>query len=202
VTGDDDITLKKGDIEIVLRYDVDDDELLWSLKDRDDPPSRYRIIVKVNGDKLVEYVRTFDKPPGTGHLNNFLKKVARDPSYREQYLENGSWDGIVEWTDPVNPSTKKAIDRLNRTSMKKLRFKDFARLKVGGRDSFSRRREDDLDAIIDHRDVKLVNDEFPVDDKMREVAKRWIARGLRAGKAVRKVKTDDEIRANVASSRR
>ena len=112
------------------------------------------------------------------------------------------WLGVVKWDDPVNPATRKAIGRLNHVSMEKLRFKDFMKLKVGGQDAFSRKKEGELDGMIDRRDRELVNKEFPDEIEMRTVVKRWVARGLQVAKAIRKVKIDTEIRDNATMGRR
>lgn len=201
---DEKITMEKGNTKLVLQHDVDENELLWHLKDREPPPERYRVDVFIDGKKVATYARTFETHPTTEHLNNFLKKLARDPGYRKQYFVLGSmiWNGIVVWDEPVNPKTRTAIARLNHASMTKLRFKDFARLKVGGRDGFSGKGEEDLDGIIGEQDATLVNDAFPDDGETRATAKRWVARGLHVLKAIRKVKTDAEIRENATSGRR
>jgi hypothetical protein len=194
------LEIDKRQYKVQLVDDVRDWELLDSLKDREDPPIRYRIIVRKEKTVIAEYVRNFDVKPPIAHLNNFFKKILRDIDYREQYLDKGEWDDVIEWEDPVNPKTRAAINRLNSKSMKKLLFKDFANLKVGGRDAFSGMKEEDLDALISDDDKKLIESQLN-GEKLILTAKRWIVRGLQSRKAVRKIKTDEEIRINYEKSR-
>jgi len=194
------IEIKKNQYMIKLVDDVHEWEILYSLKDQEDPPIRYRIIVLKEKNVIAEYARNFDVEPSIAYLNNFFKKILRDVDYRAQYLDKGEWNEIIEWDDPVNPKTRAVIDRLNSKPMKKLRFKDFANLKVGGRDSFSKIKEEDLDVLIGNDDKKLIESQLN-GEKLILTAKRWVARGLQARKAVRKVKTDEEIRMNYEESR-
>lgn len=192
--------IKKNQYQIQLIDDVNDTEIFYSLKDNEDPPIRYRIFVLKEKNVIAEYVRNFDVEPSIAYLNNFFKKVLRDVDYRAQYLDKGKWDETIEWEDPVNPKTRALINRVNSKPMKKLRFKDFANLKVGGRDSFSKMKEEDLNILIDKDDKKIIESQLN-GEKLILTAKRWVARGLQARKAVRKIKTDEEIRINYEKSR-
>ena len=194
------IEIKKNQYLIKLVDDVHDWEILYSLKDHEDPPIRYRIIVLKEKNVIAEYARNFDVEPSIAYLNNFFKKILRDVDYRAQYLDKGEWNEIIEWDDPVNPKTRAVINRLNSNPMKKLRFKDFAKLKVGGRDNFSNMKKEDLDAIIGNDDKKFIVSQLN-EEKLILTAKRWVARGLQVRKAIRKVKTDEEIRINYEKSR-
>ena len=194
------IEIKKNQYLIKLVDDVHDWEILYSLKDHEDPPIRYRIIVLKEKNVIAEYARNFDVEPSIAYLNNFFKKILRDVDYRAQYLDKGEWNEIIEWDDPVNPKTRAVINRLNSKPMKKLRFKDFAKLKVGGRDNFSNMKKEDLDAIIGNDDKKFIVSQLN-EEKLILTAKRWVARGLQVRKAIRKVKTDEEIRINYEKSR-
>ena len=192
--------IKRKQYHIQLIDDVDDWEILDSLKNREDPPIRYRIIVHKEKNILAEYVRNFNVKPSSVHLTNFFKKILRNEGYRRQYLDKGNWEDVIEWDDPVNPKTKADINRLNSKPMKKLRFKDFANLKVRGRDGFSTMKEEELDAIISDADKEFIEGQLNRANLII-VAKRWAARGLQARKAVRKIKTDEEIRINFEKSR-
>ncbi len=194
------LEINKKQYKVQLVDDVNDWEILDSLKSREDPPIRYRIIVRKEKNVLAEYVRNFNVKPSSAHLNNFFKKILRNKDYRGQYLNKGEWDDVIEWDDPVNPKTRAAINRLNSKPMKKLRFKDFANLKVGGRDHFSRMKEEELDAIISISDKAFIESQLN-GANLIVVAKRWVARGLHARKTIRKVKTDEEIRINFEKSR-
>ncbi|MFX1519770.1 MAG: hypothetical protein ACFFCD_07610 [Promethearchaeota archaeon] len=194
------LEINKKQYEVQLVDDVNDWEILDNLKNREDPPIRYRIIVRKEKNILAEYVRNFNVKPSSAHLNNFFKKILRNKDYRGQYLDKGKWDDVIEWDDPVNPKTRAAINRLNSKSMKKLRFKDFANLKVGGRDRFSSMKEGELDGIINNNDKAFIESQLN-GANLIVVAKRWVARGLQVRKAIRKVKTDEEIRINYEKSR-
>jgi hypothetical protein len=78
--------------------------------------------------------------------------------------------------------------------MEQLRFKDFAKLKCG-RDQFSAMRVASLQAAVSFADREQIEGVFaePCDQAK---AYRWILRGLPIEKAIRKVKTDQEITAN------
>jgi hypothetical protein len=194
------IEIKTKDYNVQLVDDVNEWEIFDSLKDREDPPIRYRITVRNKKNVIAEYFINFDVEPSPVHLNNFFKKILRDKDYREQYLDKGKWDDAIEWDDPVNPKTRAVINHLNSKPMKKLRFKDFANLKVGGRDGFSSMKEEDLDALIGNSEKAFIESQLN-GANLIIVAKRWVARGLQARKAVRKIKTDEEIRINFEKSR-
>jgi hypothetical protein len=195
------ITIRNGNVIATVKDDVDDQECLWAFKDGEEPPERCRVTITIDGTVVAEYVRSFTSSPDEGHVSNFLKKVLRDPAYRAQYLVSGSWDGIVVDDNPVNVSTRSDVARINSRSMAKLRFKDFASLKVGGRDAFSRLNGTELDGAIPPGTIVTIHAALEEDDA-RDQAKRWVARGLHVDKAIRKVKTDAEIRENAVHGRR
>ena len=67
------LEIKKKDYNVQLVDDVNEWEIFDSLKDREDPPIRYRIIVRNKKNVIAEYVRNFDVEPSPVHLNNFFK---------------------------------------------------------------------------------------------------------------------------------
>lgn len=86
-----------------------------------------------------------------------------------------------------------ALIHVLRTPMESLRFQDFMRLKVGGRDEFSGLGLDRL--------RQLVPDHLKVADAIQDDAAiasclRWMLRGLPLDKAIRKVRTDLEVAEN------
>jgi hypothetical protein len=171
------VKIRRGNVEAVLRDDVSEEELLWAAKDHEEPPERCRVIIKVDGNVVAEYTRTFDRPADDRHVSNFLKKMLLDPAYRAQYLASGSWNGVVVDDDPVNVATRSDVARINSRPMAKLRFKDFATLKVGGRDAFSSKHGTELDAAIPQASIAPIEMAFG-SEEMRDQAKRWVARGL------------------------
>ncbi len=85
------------------------------------------------------------------------------------------------------------LQRIIDTPMRRLRFRDFTRLKVGGRDKFSNVRLKRLKEMVpDHIEVEAVLE----DEKDVASCLRWILRGLPLHKAIRKVKTDLEVAEN------
>lgn len=72
-------------------------------------------------------------------------------------------------------------------------FKSFAQLKVGGRDSFSSIRIEELRESAGKEATGLAKKEFPDDLQHQASALRWMLRGLAAELAIRKVKVDAEI---------
>ncbi|MBX9790525.1 MAG: hypothetical protein K2Y37_16520 [Pirellulales bacterium] len=92
------------------------------------------------------------------------------------------------------------IENLNSSPIETLRFSDFAGLK-SGRDEFSPLSLEQLRERVTAIDVEKVSESFP-DLKSQANCLRWILRGLDTDKAIRKVKTDAEVSANSAYSRR
>ncbi|MHA1253722.1 MAG: hypothetical protein ACTSRP_27395, partial [Candidatus Helarchaeota archaeon] len=189
--------LKVNDVYIEILDDVSEGEYLDALKCGEEPPIRYKILVKKDNELVARYIKEFKTRPNVSYFNNFIKKFLRDPSYRVQFQSGtNGWDEVIEWDYPVKPSTREAISKLNNTPMNKLRFKDFARLKVGGFDKFSKMKMDKLDSIISAEDKILIENEL-TDENLILQAKRWVARGLEVRKSIRKVKTDQTIKNNI-----
>lgn len=92
------------------------------------------------------------------------------------------------------------IDCIVRTPMEALRFRDFVNLK-SGRDSWSAMRLDTLRELVAIHDVHQIADEWPHDEREQARCLRWIVRGLPLDKAIRKVRTDAEVRDNAISAR-
>ena len=180
------IEIKRDGYVCKLVYDVSGDELIDCAIDKEEPPYRYRIIIRKDKKRVAVYVREFEKEPSTTHLNRFFKKVLADKEYREQYLEEGTWDETIEWEELVNPNTKRQIEEMNNTPMGKLKFKDFLRLKTAGIDGFSRMKKEKLEKLLAKEDSERIEGELE-EEKLRLSAKRWIARGLDVSKAIRKV---------------
>lgn len=90
------------------------------------------------------------------------------------------------------------IARLNGAG--KMSFKEAMSLRVGGMDQYSRWHLPELVSLIGTAGVALIDAAFPGQEaeaiKARETALRWMARGLAAQLAIRKVQVDQEMRAN------
>ncbi|WMW21733.1 ribonuclease HI family protein [Methanolobus mangrovi] len=72
-------------------------------------------------------------------------------------------------------------------------FKSFAQLKVGGMDSFSRKKLEELQEEAGKKASSIVQNEFPKNLTHQASALRWMLRGLSTDLAVRKVQIDVEI---------
>lgn len=83
--------------------------------------------------------------------------------------------------------------RVLRAPMKSLRFRDYVRLKVGGRDEFSGIGLDQLKALVPEH--QMVADTFQGEAAIASCL-RWMMRGLPLDKAIRKVRTDLEVAEN------
>lgn len=109
-------------------------------------------------------------------------------------METNQQDGIDDagGRSPGNFSSD-ALRRVLRTPMKHLRFHDFMRLKVGGRDEFSDLGLDQLKPLVpEHKKVaSAIQGEAAVASCLR-----WMLRGLPLDKAIRKVRTDLEVAEN------
>lgn len=116
-------------------------------------------------------------------------------------MNEGEWKETIEWKELVNPRTKAIVEQINALSMGRLKFKDFKNLKVDGIDGYSRMKKEKLEVIITKEDSERVDDEFE-EERLRLSVKRWVARGLEIEKAIRKIKTDEEVRMNTEKSKR
>ncbi|WP_340819971.1 ribonuclease HI family protein [Methanolobus sp. WCC4] len=72
-------------------------------------------------------------------------------------------------------------------------FKSFANLKVGGFDSFSRKKLDTLKEEAGKKASTIAEKEFPGNSSQQASALRWMLRGLSTDLAVRKVRVDIEL---------
>ncbi len=109
-------------------------------------------------------------------------------------METNQQDDIDD-AGGMSPGTfaSDALRRVLRTPMKHLRFHDFMRLKVGGRDEFSDLGLNQLKPLVpEHQRVAAaIQGEAAVASCLR-----WMLRGLPLDKALRKVRTDLEVAEN------
>jgi ribonuclease HI len=87
-----------------------------------------------------------------------------------------------------------AIERLNRHAAPG--FKDFANLRTGGLDGFSKFTLATLRMRAGDQATELITQAFDDDPKAQASALRWALRGLSVQRAIRKVKVDIELAAN------
>lgn len=83
------------------------------------------------------------------------------------------------------------IQEIVATPMPELRFRDFANLKVGGRDRFTSLRLAELRLLV--TDSHILDAALDHDESAVASCLRWMLRGLPIDKAIRKVRTDLEI---------
>lgn len=200
-----DLDITSGQLVISFREDVE-----TAVDYAKMGQTRYRVVItiKEQGEELAGYSKWFEEYPEGAYYNNFVKKFLREPSYRHKYRETGNWQGVViSYTregKPINPVCQQMIQQLNSTPKNKLRFKDFMRLKTGGRDHFSALKEEVLKRLVAdpaYTQAKQESQNRHWDQKDFEVCLRWIARGLNTNLAIRKVNVDKEIEMNKIQKR-
>jgi len=193
----------KGDIQI--QFKEDEQAALYALKDQEEYFLCVRILVhsvEKNGKKkalIGEYFKEFQSKVTSVPYHNFVKKFLEDPDYRKQYHVDGKeWEGQLQFTSEkgVNKRCQRQIESLNKRKVEKLKFKDFANLKTYGMDDFSRMKYEKLADIVEEPNLQTIEQSFE-DEKQRLITLRWVGRGLKVKHAVRKVKTDLEIQANM-----
>lgn len=91
-----------------------------------------------------------------------------------------------------------AIERLNRHAAPG--FKDFAGLRTGGLDGFSKLTLATLRLRAGDQATELITQAFDDDAKAQASALRWALRGLAVQRAIRKVRVDAELAANAQRS--
>lgn len=94
-------------------------------------------------------------------------------------------------TASISPQLRLSINELNTNPAPG--FKNFAQLRTGGLDSFSRKKMNELSDEAGKKAVEIVKKEFPHSTKDQASALRWMLRGLSTDLAVQKVKVDVEI---------
>ena len=94
------------------------------------------------------------------------------------------------------------IRRINETPAESLRFRDFVGLRVGGRDTHSRKRLPRLENEAGAEAVAAVRAALPEDRAGQAAALRWVLRGLLPDRAIRKVEADRKVSESAARSRR
>lgn len=94
-----------------------------------------------------------------------------------------------------------SIERINDSPMEQLTFREFERLKVEGkRDQYSAMRLPKLQGLVSP-EVKAEVEEVFQTSKNQATCYRWVLRGLRPDRAIRKVKTDLEVTDNAIKAR-
>jgi hypothetical protein len=83
------------------------------------------------------------------------------------------------------------IQEIVATPMSELSFRDFASLKVGGRDEFTKLRLSQLRQLV--AESEIIDAALDHDESAVASGLRWMLRGLPIEKAIRKVRTDLEI---------
>lgn len=183
---------------IKVTFRENDSAALYALKDGDDYFLCVDIIISHGGKNISQYFKEFDKPVTSNHYSAFVKKFLENRTYRQAFLEEGElpWEGVIPFqtNDGVNKKCRQVIEQLN--NKKKPKFTDFVRLKTYGSDSFSRMKIEKLKDYISESSLQLIEAELE-DGKIQLNAIRWVARGLQTNLAIRKVKTDQEVRQNM-----
>lgn len=204
---DDEFFIIVTDKNIKVQFN-DNTNIDWALdyvKSGEDPPCSVKIVVWNHSKKIAQYERNFQPYPNQRHYLNFVHKFLRDPQYRIQYQVSGQWTGTITAAQhgyQIHPVAQSGIQRLNRLKGK-IKFKEFAKLKTGGFDEFSRLSLAKLTLIIPALVIEEVQHEaqqwhWTKQDNISCL--RWIARGLKPMLAKRKVNVDREIKKNAEAS--
>lgn len=189
--------IKDSNTEIIFEFKKEKFPPAWL--DNNETFYFLTVVVKVDGKEMATYQREFPKDISTIHFQGFIKKFLQDQSYRQQFLIYGNWNGKILFPDllDVHPECKKQIEYINSSEV--LRFKDFANLKTYGIDKYSKAKLEELEAIIPLDQQDAIKKVFK-DKKYILAALRWVARGLKVEHAIRKVKSDIEIKTNKLKS--
>jgi hypothetical protein len=143
----------------------------------------------------------------------FRSAVSLDPTRGDQVAD--TLVGVQLWREQtplvyaeridaagVAGALAEQIARLNRAG--KMSFKEAMSLRVGGLDRYSRWHLQDLVVAVGAAGVAVVEAAFPGEAeeaiKAREVALRWMVRGLAAQLAIRKVQVDQELLAKATKA--
>jgi hypothetical protein len=100
----------------------------------------------------------------------------------------------------IAPQLAQQIRRINEKGGAS--FKEYAGLRVGGRDRVSEMRWNELAAAAGPECVRACQEAFPEDQRSQASALRWIVRGLAAPFAIKKVTIDQELAAKKESQAR
>jgi hypothetical protein len=147
-------------------------------------------------------------------LNRFMDAFRTSSEFRarceivgedsEINRETGSGERLPSLPASPAPSRDAGVARLVRLG-KKAKFKDFASLR-SGRDGFSNKKEDQLIELLGpdaaRVDTLISSHADDIEASERLKVMRWVARGLPADMALRKVMTDMEVSKNSKRSRR
>lgn len=120
--------------------------------------------------------------PRSAHKES-SRLVSSEPSERKFVADVNS--------SSVSSNLRLKINDLNTTPSPG--FKSFAQLKVGGFDSFSRKKLDDLQKEAGDKASGIAKKEFPQSTVHQASALRWMLRGLATDLAIRKVRVDIEL---------
>nr|WP_321496979.1 ribonuclease HI family protein [uncultured Methanolobus sp.] len=140
--------------------------------------------------------------------NSIADRLALPKCRRNQVSRSDSkTESKTSKESSVKPENRKFVADVNSSSVSsKLRlqinelntssspgFKSFAQLKVGGFDSFSRKKLETLQKEAGSKASSIAKDEFPKNPTQQASALRWMLRGLSTDLAVKKVKVDIEL---------
>lgn len=184
---------------VIFDFFEDEDEYFRQIIEEKDVRTVLFCTCSNSSDRsiLASYCREWDSSVSSAIINSFVNKFLRDADYRKQFLCDGENVCATQKDEKaVNLRCEGMIRRINKKNSKDLRFRDFANLKTFGRDKVSSMKEPMLVASLPESDVKIIESMF--DSKSDQIAAmRWQVRGLSCEYAIRKVKTDIEIRNNM-----
>lgn len=183
----------ENNVEVFFKED--ETAFFYAMKDNEHVAGAVRVVVKRAGDVIAVYHRRFETL-STQHYDRFVRKFLEDPEYRSSFATEGEWTERIAFTHEsgVNKNCLRAITRVN--ALKNPKFKDFASLKTYGRDQFSSLKREGIESHVSMAVIEQVENELDSPQLVLN-ALRWVARGLEPRHAIRKIKTDMEIRQNM-----
>lgn len=181
--------------DITVKFRENESAALYALKDREPYYLCVDILIHKEKTMIARYAYEFEKEVTALSYASFVKKFLENPDFRTPIVVEGKWEGMISYQTEsgVNKKCVQYILRLNQK--RNLKFKDFANLKTFGRDSFSKKKKEDLLSYVSEEELQSIKENFE-EDKQIVTCLRWIGRGLILQHAIRKVKTDLEIQSN------
>jgi hypothetical protein len=134
----------------------------------------------------------------------FIQRFLSSKAYRNKLNHTGEWDGNYKVLSSlgIHDNCLRQIAYIN--TIDKPSQNDLLELRTHGRDSFSTKRKEELLLSLPVHQIRVIQQEFSreVDsEKSMLSALRWLARGLRADSAIKKVRADREYAREVAIGR-
>ncbi len=181
------IEIKRYHLVIRLIYDVSDEDKNLYLKFNIRRHNRYRIIINLNQEKIAEYVAICEREPKRVEINRFFLEFLADVDYRKQFLVEGSWEGTINWDEPISPYIETLITRINSIPIEELKDYD-SEILFHLRDQFIGMRKEELEKRLRKQDIEKIDLEFKKEE-YRLLSKKWVVRGMELERTIKLIKS-------------